>query len=71
METEEKQLWANIQKAKVGQYSELRWPFSLAAYQDQRGVGSYIQGFLDAVAAEKRFYVWVNVPIFNMQILFI
>ncbi|MFI7927257.1 hypothetical protein ACFMJ9_20585, partial [Acinetobacter baumannii] len=51
---EEKQLWANIQKAKVGQYSELRWPFPLAAYQDQRGVGSYIQGFLDAVAAEKK-----------------
>ncbi|MDC4450371.1 hypothetical protein R4611_02410 [Acinetobacter baumannii] len=54
LETEEKQLWANIQKAKVGQYSELRWPFPLAAYQDQRGVGSYILGFLDAVAAEKK-----------------
>ena len=38
----------------MGQYSELRWPFPLAAYQDQRGVGSYIQGFLDAVAAEKK-----------------
>jgi len=54
LEKEEKQLWANIQKAKVGHYAELKWPFPLAAYQDQRGVGSYIQGFLDAVAAEKK-----------------
>ncbi|MEQ1451644.1 hypothetical protein [Acinetobacter seifertii] len=54
LEKEEKQLWANIQSAKVGHYAELRWPFPLAAYQDQRGVGSYIQGFLDAVAAEKK-----------------
>ncbi|MEQ1066218.1 hypothetical protein ABLB96_14250 [Acinetobacter sp. XH1741] len=54
LEKEEKQLWSNIQKAKVGQYAELRWPFPLAAYQDPRGVGSYIQGFLDAVAAEKK-----------------
>ena len=38
----------------MGQYSELKWPFPLAVYQDQRGVGSYIQGFLDAVAAEKK-----------------
>lgn len=54
LEKEEKQLWANIQKAKVGHYAELKWPFPLAAYQDQRGVSSYIQGFLDAVAAEKK-----------------
>lgn len=54
LEKEEKQLWANIQKAKVGHYAELKWPFPLVAYQDQRGVGSYIQGFLDAVAAEKK-----------------
>jgi len=51
---EEKQLWNNIQKAKIGQYTELKWPFPLAAYQDQRGAGSYIQGFLDAVAADKK-----------------
>ncbi|MEW7121029.1 hypothetical protein [Acinetobacter nosocomialis] len=54
LEKEEKQLWTNIQKAKVGHYAELKWPFPLVAYQDQRGVGSYIQGFLDAVAAEKK-----------------
>ncbi|WP_087087801.1 hypothetical protein [Acinetobacter pittii] len=51
---EEKQLWGNIQKAKIGQYAELKWPFPLASYQDQRGAGSYIQGFLDAVAADKK-----------------
>ncbi|ARD28365.1 hypothetical protein [Acinetobacter lactucae] len=51
---EEKQLWSNIQKAKIGQYAELKWPFPLASYQDQRGAGSYIQGFLDAVAADKK-----------------
>ncbi|AIL78451.1 MULTISPECIES: hypothetical protein [Acinetobacter] len=54
LEKEEKQLWTNIQKVKVGHYAELKWPFPLGAYQDQRGVGSYIQGFLDAVAAEKK-----------------
>lgn len=39
----------------MGQYSELRWPFPLAAYQDQRGVGSYIQGFRCCSGREKDF----------------
>ena len=38
----------------MGQYSELRWPFLSAAYPRSTRVGSYIQGFLDAVAAEKK-----------------
>nr|WP_277560996.1 hypothetical protein [Acinetobacter beijerinckii] len=47
-------LWQNIQKAKLGQYAELKWPFPLAAFQESRGLSSYIQGFLDATATSKK-----------------
>ena len=29
----QRQLWQNIQKARLGQYAELKWPFPLAAFQ--------------------------------------
>ena len=48
------QLWQNIQKARLGQYAELKWPFPLAAFQESRGFSSYIQGFLDATATQKK-----------------
>ncbi|MBC9228036.1 hypothetical protein HI850_001685 [bacterium SPL81] len=47
-------LWHNIQKAKLGQYAELKWPFPLAVFQESRGLSSYIQGFLDATATSKK-----------------
>ncbi|WP_043971590.1 MULTISPECIES: hypothetical protein [Acinetobacter] len=50
----QRQLWQNIQKAKLGQYAELKWPFPLAALQESRGLSSYIQGFLDATANNKK-----------------
>ncbi|ENX40998.1 hypothetical protein [Acinetobacter sp. NIPH 2100] len=50
----QQQLWQNIQKAKLGQYAELKWPFPLAAFQDSRGLSSYIQGFIDATATNKK-----------------
>ncbi len=50
----QRQLWQNIQKAKLGQYAELKWPFPLAAFQESRGLSSYIQGFLDATANNKK-----------------
>ncbi|MGN5765046.1 hypothetical protein ACNQO6_11940 [Acinetobacter calcoaceticus] len=50
----QRQLWQNIQKAKLGQYAELKWPFPLAAFQESRGLSSYIQGFLDATATSKK-----------------
>jgi len=50
----QRQLWQNIQKAKLGQYAELKWPFPLAAFQESRGLASYIQGFLDATATSKK-----------------
>lgn len=50
----QRMLWQNIQKAKLGQYAELKWPFSLAAFQESRGLSSYIQGFLDATATSKK-----------------
>lgn len=51
---EQQQLWHNIQKAKKGQYAELQWPFPFAAFQDSRGLASYIQGFFDVMAADKK-----------------
>ncbi|MDF2417563.1 hypothetical protein GWP85_08555 [Acinetobacter beijerinckii] len=50
----QRMLWQNIQKAKLGQYAELKWPFPLAAFQESRGLSSYIQGFLDATATSKK-----------------
>ncbi len=50
----QRQLWQNIQKARLGQYAELKWPFPLAAFQESRGLSSYIQGFLDATATSKK-----------------
>ncbi|MDR7016638.1 hypothetical protein [Acinetobacter sp. 3657] len=50
----QRQLWQNIQKARLGQYAELKWPFPLAAFQENRGLSSYIQGFLDATATNKK-----------------
>lgn len=52
---EQRQLWRNIQKAKLGQYAELKWPFPLAGFQESRGLSSYIQGFLDASANNKKY----------------
>nr|WP_019384887.1 hypothetical protein [Acinetobacter venetianus] len=51
---EQRQLWRNIQKAKLGQYAELKWPFPLAGFQESRGLSSYIQGFLDASTNNKK-----------------
>ncbi|MFI8033760.1 hypothetical protein ACH8I4_07765 [Acinetobacter sp. ABJ_C3_5] len=50
----QRQLWQNIQKARLGQYAELKWPFPLADFQESRGLSSYIQGFLDATATGKK-----------------
>lgn len=53
MSTEHTQLWRNIQSAIQGQYFELKWPFALINLQDGRGAESYIDGFLNAICAEK------------------
>ena len=53
MSAEQNQLWRNIQSAIQGQYFQLKWPFALINLQDGRGAKSYIQGFLDAISAEK------------------
>lgn len=54
LNTEQQLLWQNIQKAKLGHYAELKWPFPLAEFQDSRGLPSYIQGFLDATSNNKK-----------------
>ena len=50
----QQQLWHNIQKAKLGQYAELKWPFPLADFQESRGLPSYIPGSLDATSMNKK-----------------
>ena len=50
----QQKLWRNIQLAKAGQFTELQWPFPLADFQEIRGLSSYIQGFLDAHATQKK-----------------
>lgn len=47
-------LWQNIQMAKVGQFSTLKWPFALAPLQDGRGAQVYVQGFIDALKVDKQ-----------------
>ena len=51
---EQATLWHNIQMAKTGQFSALKWPFALAPLQDGRGVQVYIQGFVDALKVDKQ-----------------
>lgn len=47
-------LWRNIQMAKAGQFSSLKWPFALPTLQDGRGVHAYVQGFIDALSMDKK-----------------
>ena len=49
----EQQLWMNIQRAVLCEFSELNWPFPWVNAQDGRGVGAYIQGFIDGQGADK------------------
>ena len=51
---EQATLWHNIQMAKTGQFSALKWPFALTPLQDGRGVQVYIQGFVDALKVDKQ-----------------
>ncbi|WP_343682576.1 hypothetical protein [Acinetobacter baylyi] len=50
----ERKLWTNIQSALSGTYTELNWPFPLLNFRDNRGVGAYVQGFLDALTLDKK-----------------
>lgn len=51
---DQQHLWSNIQAAQLGEYYELKWPFALPEFQDGRGVTLYIQGFIDALAQDKK-----------------
>lgn len=50
----ERKLWINIQSACSGAYAELNWPFPLLNFRDNRGIGAYVQGFLDALTLDKK-----------------
>ena len=53
LSAEQQQLWNNIQQALQAEYYELQWPFPLINFQDGRGAESYVQGFIDAISADK------------------
>lgn len=61
----QQQLWLNIQRSLSGQYSLLEWPFPLPNFQDNRGVGCYVQGFIDAIAYEKSILSLGDIPYLN------
>ncbi len=54
LDDEQKMLWANIQRAVLGQYYDLKWPFPMPQFQDGRGAVMYIQGFVDALKQERK-----------------
>ena len=62
MTAEQQQLWNNIQQALQAEYYELQWPFPLLNFQDSRGVGSYVHGFLDAISADKNIILIGQLP---------
>ena len=62
MTAEQQQLWNNIQQALQAEYYELQWPFPLLNFQDSRGVDSYVQGFLDAISADKNIILIGQLP---------
>lgn len=59
---EQRQLWRNIQLAKKGIEATLHWPFPFINIQDGRGVESYIQGFIDVYAQEKKLICLGEIP---------
>ena len=64
LSTEQQQLWNNIQQALHAEYYELQWPFPLVNFQDGRGAGSYVQGFIDAISADKNIIFLGQCPYF-------
>lgn len=54
LDTEQRTLWSNIQRAKSGLYFDLKWPFPLLQFQDGKGAKVYVQGFVDALKQERK-----------------
>ncbi|WP_111891943.1 hypothetical protein [Acinetobacter sp. MB5] len=55
-------LWRNIQQALVLQDAVLQWPFPVPSLQDASGLGDYVQGFFDVIAAEKTIFCLGDLP---------
>lgn len=62
MTEEQQRLWMNIQRAVSCEFSELNWPFPWINVQDGRGVGSYVQGFVDVQGTDKNILILGEVP---------
>ena len=58
-------LWRNIQQALSAEHYVLHWPFALMDFQDGRGAGSYVQGFLDAASVDKNIIFLGQFPYFQ------
>ena len=65
LSAEQQQLWNNIQQALQAEYYELQWPFPLINFQDGRSAESYVQGFIDAISADKNIILLGQFSYFN------
>lgn len=64
---EQRELWRNIQASMQGREATLHWPFPLVNIQDGRGVGQYLQGFIDVYGVEKQLICVGEIPHLNMD----
>ncbi|OTG90735.1 hypothetical protein [Acinetobacter sp. ANC 3813] len=55
-------LWRNIQRAVSAEFYQLQWPFAWQNMQDGRGAASYVQGFSDALSADKNVLCLGDIP---------
>ena len=55
-------LWRNIQRAVCAEFYQLQWPFAWQNMQDGRGAASFVQGFTDALSADKNVLCLGNIP---------
>ncbi|WP_445115769.1 hypothetical protein [Acinetobacter sp. WZC-1] len=62
LSAEQLRLWTSIQAAIPGTLHDVKWPFPLESFQDERGVETYIQGFLNAFCQERKILCLGTVP---------
>lgn len=55
-------LWLNIQRSMASQKFDLKWPFNFNQFQDGRGVQTYLQGFIDCLALDKKILSLGQIP---------
>jgi hypothetical protein len=59
---EQEALWLNIQRSMTSQNFDLKWPFNFNQFQDGRGAQTYLQGFIDGLAQDKKILSLGEIP---------